>query len=567
MSDLAADWDAVKVPSSHVGLAAQWDAIPTSKTAQAKPTGALGSDSENFAAGVGMGLTKIGRGAKQLIDIPATWLESKFPGISEWSQSKGLPEAKASAAETQAAINEAKTADKELSDTKAGFGGEIAGQLAGVMLPLGAAAKVSAPAKALLNPTTYKAAVASGAAQGTLQPVATGDSRGVNTAAGAVAGAAGNALVNTVGRLAQPVSGVATAAHQKAVDILESAGIKLDAAQKTSSTFLNKLRSSFSDNPFTAGAQNEFKEGQQKAYNRAVLRTVGENADTATPEVMQQARARINGSFKDILDRNQVAVTDSTLDRIGRIQANAVEEDKKAVGALANRFLSYLDADGNVPGQLAYGIKKDLDRMAQSSDTTLAHHAAQLRNAVMDAVHDSLDGIDRAAFTKARGEFSNLKRIEGTLGRDGTGDVSPAKLAGVMMQKRNRPATIYGQGPQELVDLARAGYMLLPDRAPNSGTAARIAMQVALPAAASGAAWNENDYGTTKALAAGLAAVAAPKAAQAIINSPAASKYISQGMQGGMRPVRELLLSPQSNPAVGGVARRLPQAFYQGQPQ
>ncbi len=558
MSDLAADWEAIKVPSKATGLAADWDSIPVKepKGAPKSPSGALGSDIENYVAGVGMGATKIGRGAKQLLDIPAEWLEKKFPGISEWSQKRlGMGSAKESAAETQKDINEAKVLNKELEDTKAGFAGDVTGQVAATLVPLGAASKFSAPAKALFNPTTYKAAAATGAAQGAIQPVAEGDSRALNVALGTGAGMAGNALVNTVGRVAQPVAQTLSSAHRKAVEVLENAGIKLDAAQRTGSTFLNKVRSSFSDNPFTAGAQAEFREGQQKAYNAAVLKTVGENADSASPEVMGQARKRINGVFKDVLDRNQVAVTDATLARIGNVQKVANEEEKGAVSNIANRLLGQIDADGNLSGQIAYGIKKDLDRLAQSQDTTLAHHASQLRNAVMDAVHSSLDGADRAAFSKARGEFSNLKRIEGTLDKGGSGDISPAKLAGVMMQKRNRPQSVYGQGPQELVDFARAGYMLLPDRAPNSGTVARAAMQIIPPAIAGGGVFGstdkEDDYGLTKAGAAGLAAVVAPKAAQAIINNPGTARYLSQGMTGGMKSVRDLLQSPQESEAIG----------------
>lgn len=574
MTDFAAQADeldsirsALPKPSLET-QADELDKLRPGNVSRETPPSALLGDLNTFLTGAGKATADLGRGAKQILDVPAKWLESRFPGLSQWSQAAGFPSAAASAGATEKDVADSRVRDAELMRSGPGVAGNIAGSIAGVMLPLAGMAKGAALlpggvrgatlADAMLNPSTYKAAAAAGGTQGALQPTTKDESRAENTLLGTVAGAAGNLGANLIGRVAQPVAAALSGAHQRAIQTLEAAGIPLDAAQKTGSAFLGKLRSSFSDNPFTAGAQGDLAAAQRVGYNRAVLKTIGEDATAATPEVMNAAEKRINGVFKDVLDRNNVALTDPIVARIGRIQAAASEEEKKPVAAIANRIINGVGDDGKISGQIAYGIKKDLDRLASSADTTLAYHARQLRSTVMDAINESLQDADKQAFSVARQQFSNMKRIEPTIDKAGNGNVSPQRLAGVMAQKANRQASVYGKGDQELVDLAHAGNMLLPDKNPNSGTVSRAIMQAGLPLIAGGAEGiRSQDMG--KSLAAAGAAYALPKAIQSVINNPSTANYLARGMQGNMTPLRDLMLLPQTNAAVGGALRRLPQ--------
>lgn len=547
------------------GQANRFESLSSAKLEEV--TNPTGSTAQNVAAGAGKGVVDLIRGGKQLLDYPAKWLEAKFPGISEWSQSAGFPSAASSASQTNQDVAESRQLDKPLMDTAAGKVGYAGGQIAATMIPL-AAAGAFAPAgsvaakaaPALLNPSTYGTAAASGAAQGALQPVTGDDSRLLNTGVGAIAGAGGNAVVNTIGRLAQPVQVIASAAHDKAVQVMQNAGIPLDAAQLSGSTFLNKIRSGLTDNPFTAGAQANLAAEQKQAYNTAVLKTIGSNATAATQDVMGHAADRINGVFSDILNRNNVTVDDVALNKFAQIQKSALEVEKKPVSNIANRIVDSVGADGTVPGQVMYGIKKDLDRLAGSNDTDLAFHARELRSAVMDTINGSLNGPDQAAFQQARSQFAKMKTIEPAIDKMGSGDISAPRLANVLAQKRNRGISVYGYGDQDLVDLAHAGNMLLPDKTNQSGTVPRALMQMAAPLAvgtAEGA--YTGDWGKAAGTAAGLYAL--PKAAQFIMNNPATANYLAKGVSA--MPLRNLLLAPQTNPAIGGVARRLPQILEQ----
>lgn len=508
----------------------------------------LSTTRENFRAAVGKGATDVGRAAVQMMNIPAQWLESKFPGISEWSQRHGFPSASETAQKNEQAIAESRKLDEPLMNTTEGMAGDIVGNIGVTGLGAGTISR------SLINPMTYGAAATVGAGQGALTPTQGDESRIKNTLVGAGAGMAGNLAANTVGRIAQPVSNVLTSAHQKAVKVLTDAGIPLDAAQKTGSAFLAKLRSSFFDNPFTAGAQLEQKGAQQAAFNRAVLRTAGENATEATPDVMRAADDRIDGEFKRILGKTKVNIGNSTLDQIGNIQAQAAREQRDGVVNQANHILSLVDSNGHIDGQSAYNVKKDLDRMAK--DQNLGYHAHQLRTALMDAINGSLSDDDKVAFQKARSQFGNLRRIEETLDKEGRGDIPPGRLANVMSQKRNRNISIYGRGPQELVDLAHSGNMLLPDKTPQSGTATRWMMQAIPPLIGAGAGAYESGGDVTSAIGAGIGGYAAPKIAQKLINNPRTSEYIAKGMANGT--MRDWLTSPQTDPLLGSMLRRLP---------
>jgi hypothetical protein len=514
----------------------------------------VGSDFENFAAGAGKAVHDLGQGAAQLVRGGMSYV----PGGSALADKAGLT--------TQADVDESKRLDAPLMATKAGTVGNIAGNVATTMIPLGGMAKLGVTgAGALLNPTTYKAAVAAGALSGLLQPVGTGDNRAGNVALGAVTGLGGNAAVNTVGRIAQPIANTLGPMASKAINTLQGAGIPLDAAQQTGSPFLNAMKSSFYDNPFTRGTQQAAAGNQQQAFNKAILSTIGHpEATAATSDVMGKASDRINSVFKDVLDRNHVAISDPTVSKISAIQQAANDDEKGPVSNMANRIISMVGSDGKIPGQQMYAVKKDLDRLASSPDSTLAFHARNLRSTVMDSINDSLPEQDRQAFQQARQQFGNLKKIEPAISKDGNGNISASTLSNVMGQKANRGASIYGNGDQTLVNLAQSGRQLLGDKMPNSGTAMRAAMQIAGPLALGGGAYaaSDKDEGLPwgKVGAAAALGFAAPRAMQAAINSPGVARYVSQGMGG---PLRNLLLSGQNNQLVGGGLRRLPGAAVQ----
>lgn len=510
------------------------------------------STTDKVLAGTGKAMYDTARGAGQL--ARDYFLPTSF------ADKLGLP--------TQADADATKKLDAPLMSTTAGTVGYVGGNVASLLLPtglLGAGAKVANMARTAkaaeiaMNPTTYKAAAAMGALQGAIQPVASGDSRGFNTALGAGGGLLGNGLVNAVGRIAQPVANTLDAVGQKAVDTFRSAGIPMDAAQMTGSPLLGRIKSALSDNPFTMGAQAAFQGKQAQGFNRAVLGTIGADANAATSDVMKDAAGRINGTFKDVLGRNNVTLTDPVLTQLGNTQKLALENEKQPVVNVINRIIDTADSNGSMPGQTAYNLKKDIDRMASTQDTTANYYARGARSALMDGINDSLSGADQAAFTQARGQFRNLKQIEPAISTDGRGDISAPRLANVLGQVKNRGQSMYGNGDQALVDLATGGKQLLQDKTPNSGSMARMAMQIAPSVIAGGADGAMSGDWVGAAKTAGTVA-ALPKLAQYLINNQATSNYLANGLKAGT--LRSLLEAPDRIGLLGAGIRQSPASGF-----
>lgn len=472
-------------------------------------------------------------------------------------------------AQIQSDIDAAKTRDAALMSTSTGLGGYIGGNLASTVLPMGGVAKgaealglakTANAAKAFVNPTSYLGAATAGGVTGAIQPVATGDSRGLNTAAGVAGGAAGKGVVNAIARIAQPVANAGSAA----VQTLQDAGVPLSLGQTTGSPFWNRISSSLGDNIFTAGKQAEFQGAQKAAYTNALLNLIGEDGSAATSDVMGGALDRTNGVFGDVLSRNNVPLTPSLATDLSGVQAAALENEKTPVATIINRTFNAADpATGDIPGQTAYNIVKDMRRMGQSSDSTLNNFAGDAKGALLDGINSSLSGPDLEAFTQARRQQAIMHTLEGAISKDGSGDISPSLLANIMGQKPNRSMSIYGQGPQDLVDLAQAGKQVLPDKTGNSGTAARILASLA-PTAVGGIAGGAygaltgDDPLESAGHAAELAGSAflAPKALQFIANNPTMVKALSQGVTNPI--ARAALQAPTDNVMAGLLTRSAP---------
>lgn len=143
------------------------------------------SGAKQFAAGAGKAITDIGRGIGQMTGM-----------VSDQS------------------INDAKALDQPLMQTGAGTAGNLAGGIAAF-----------APTAFIPGANTYAGAALVGGAMGALQPVAEGESRGVNIAAGTAGGLVGQAIGNAAGK------GISKLTAKKSQNALKDAVLKesLDA--------------------------------------------------------------------------------------------------------------------------------------------------------------------------------------------------------------------------------------------------------------------------------------------------------------------------------------------------
>lgn len=300
---------------------------------------------------------------------------------------------------------------------------------------------------------------------------------------GVMAGA--GPISNAISSRFTPAAAQMPRASTNAAQVLQDAGVPLDRSQRLGGRFRQMLRSAVTDHPLTAGRQAEFSEAQQRAFTRAVLRSVGAKADEATQDVMLAAKNRIGSVFDDI--GKQGAMFDDALQTdlariIGEARRTAVESDLAPLLKNVDDILNSVDDTGIINGEKFTRIRSLLSKL--SKHPGIGQSADELEDALLGALERSHPG-QKAALQDAVDQYRNLKIIEGAIGKGSERYISPRLLANAIATTRNRAMSIYGQGgDQGLVELAQAGRSVLPEVLPNSGTNPRGLMNAPLRAIA-----------------------------------------------------------------------------------
>jgi len=422
---------------------------PSSAEFQARfgPTSAS-SRFENFLAGAGKAAIDTARGFRQLLGSDTV----------------------------QAEIDESRRLDEPLLNTTSGLVGNITGNVGIALAPgaiatraPGAATRLSQTIQALSNPNTVRTAAASGAALGAVQPVATDESRSFNVGAGLVGGAVGQ-------RLARPIANRLSQAGNDAVELLRNAGVPLDAAQRSGSRALEVSRALLDDSIFTAGGQEAFGEAQARGFTRAVLRTIGEDADQATPAVLRRARNRIGRVFDEIAETSPPRFDQELMGQlveIGQTARRALTAADQRVLARNLRDIVEANQGGFINGNRFNRIRSNLGRLTTRPD--IGEFAGMAQDALVGALRRS-SPAQADALDVAVQQFRNLRNVQSAIDKGSDRFINPLRLSNALQNKRNQNLSLFGLGGElnlELADLARAGREVLPDAIGNSGTAAR----------------------------------------------------------------------------------------------
>lgn len=462
-------------------------------------------------------------------------------------------------------VDEQAALDKPLMDTGAGVLGNVAGQVAQIALPIGAAASIGAkvvPGAAALATKAgaaapYMAAAAQNGVFSALQPVVGDESRLGNAAGGAALGAAGQGVASAATKVAQGASQTLSpnirALYEKALE----QGIPVRVDQLGDSRFLKTLASNLQRIPGT-GAQSA-SEAQQQAFNRAVSRQMGEDAPGITPEIYSAAKRRLGATFEDLSGRNNLQINDDLLGELGRVvdeaERFASPDVARAVSNLADDFLRRVEGDNVVPGRAYQSMDSMMGKLMKSGGEK-AHFVGQLRDTVRGGMDNSISEADQAAWGAARGQYKALKTVRDIVAKDPqAGNVAPAQLASRIASNNAGKESMASGTAGELGDLAMIGRQFVRDPIPDSGTASRLAAGAALPlfgavggavtslAGNSGEKKGIGDVLTDAALGAAIAS-GGGFAASKVLNSPAATSYLANGMPAPVQSVVRLAAKP-----------------------
>jgi hypothetical protein len=450
-------------------------------------------------AGAGKSLNDTGMGVAQRVnDFLRYQTMGMVPGLEQGRQ------------QIQQTIDQQRETDAPLMGTGAGLAGNIGGQVVQAMAMPGGAATL---------PGKFGMAAVQGGTFAATQPVNSDESLAGNTAMGAGLGALGQGVASGLGRVAKGASDLIDPAKLALIEKARLLGIPVNAAQVSDSRFMKTLASVVNKLPLSGG--DKAAKAQGTAFTRAAAKTIGEDAEALTPEVMAAAKARIGGQFDQLATQSGVKVDDALTAQLTQIvdEAKRYSPDGAAAGVanIVEDLLSKADS-GVIPGQAYQAFKTKLGQLARTPNNSLGGSFSAVQGALEDALGRSIPADAKGAWRSAREQWRNLKVLE-KLAAKNSGSVPPAQLLSKL--NAGKSTTAYGGGG-ELGDLARIGQGVLKDPIPNSGTPERQTVLGAL--GVGGGALAGFDPMT---LAGGLAAGAGLGRA---VNSQAFSRYLTGGM-------------------------------------
>lgn len=343
---------------------------------------------------------------------------------------------------------------------------------------------------------------------------------------GGAAGGVGAGVIGAATSLAKPIKNELGALGEGAVKTLRDAGVPIDVAQATGSAVLNRLKASFSDNPFTAGKQEAFAATQKAAYNNAIAKTMGENAEAITPIVIQRAKSRLGNVYDDVASRNSIHLDKELESHLNSIRSEAEDLLNPDQFRIVNKQIDNIitkaeEKGGGIHGEQYQSIKKVLDKLSGSKDTDVGNYAREIKDSLLDGLSRTAEATGNKAdvelLKQTNRQYGNMKKIEDVVLKDPNGNVSPSLLMNSLATKGKRYS--FYQDDPKLAELASAGKLVMEQKLPNSGTYARFLAGNPLTAAAL----------SVKG-----------KVAQSAMGNPTIANYLEKGLpQGGFRSVLE----------------------------
>ena len=326
-----------------------------------------------------------------------------------------------------------------------------------------------------------------------------------------------------IGRIINPVRSRLSPELQELAKKAESMGINLDAADKTGSRPLKVIRSVMESLPLTADKQAAINELKRQAFNKAVLKNVGEDSTKATPEVLNAARNRIGGEFTRLTQNKSIPLGDDFLNTLANVDSGITPFSSPSIKSAVNKGLDMAE-NGPLTGEVYQKIRSVLGSSSsdafKGSNSELGQALKQIKGGLDDAAEKALPITDQNAWKQANQQWQALKIAEKSaapISSDAVaGNISPAKFAQAL-RSFDPQGLIYGTRKDNMGDIARVGQAFVKEQIPNSGTQERTFWQNILTGNPLDAAY--------KGIVGGIS-----MPAQAIINSKVGQGYLANGM-------------------------------------
>lgn len=283
-------------------------------------------------------------------------------------------------------------------------------------------------------------------------------------------------------RVVTPFPSQLTPEKARLARVAQKEGIPLTPGQETGSRNLQATESVLGQLPGSGGMTAAENQTQRVAFNRAVLKRAGIQADHASPDVLDAAGAALSKEFEQISGATTVRLDQNFQNALNVVEARYGRKLPSQVRAVFDHYVKDIRAVGSAMGGDRYQVtRSDLGRQAKAAmtnDPFFGQALKGLQSALDDAMVRSVAPQHSKQYADLRQRYAAYKVIMKTMESASTGaaggDISPAQLWTSV--KAQNPAH-FPRGKGELNDLARIGQAFVKDQVPDSGTAQRAWLQ------------------------------------------------------------------------------------------
>jgi hypothetical protein len=364
----------------------------------------------------------------------------------------------------------------------------------------------------------------------------------VGAGVGAGVGAAASAVGIGVGRMISPIRPNLSPEAERIRNVAQAEGIPLSIGQQTGSRTMKNIEGALAQLPGSSAMEANAQRIQSEAFTRGALRRSGDNADVATPAVLNASAARSGGEIGRIansydLDASPPGFLNNLVASADKARGFAASDVERQTLARIDDIVGKVQVGDVIPGQAYRELRSDIgETMRSTQDGDLRRHLRGVMNTLDDAFANSIPPAEKAAFDQARRQYANLHVIADAMGGAGeqtaVGNLSPLRLQGAV-ERSTGGGYAWGQG--DLNDYARIGQAVL--RAPpDSGTAGRgFAMNALSGGMSLGGAGAGFGVGGPVGMIAGAAApFVIPSVVQSFLNSRAGRAYLTNQLASGL---------------------------------
>lgn len=276
--------------------------------------------------------------------------------------------------------------------------------------------------------------------------------------------------------VSQAVKDLAAAAKDRfgidlALDQIAPSGVR-DTVQKISQKI-----------PFS-GVDN-FLDRQQGQWMRAVTKTLGEDADSLTPEVVTNYLKRAGDDFEAPLRGKIITFSQKDINALGDITASAkkkvasnlaevVQSNVKDVLDNLSQFKVGNGGIREVPGERLASLRSQLLQDLPSIEGGARQQVAKIIDRIDEVVDRHLSPSEVKQLSTARLQWRNFRTLEPLLEKSPDGMINPTQLMQKVASSKYIKAARKKIGEDDLVDLAKIGKQFMAKKG-GSDTAEKLA--------------------------------------------------------------------------------------------